>query len=365
MIRNRVFLAVVAVTGLIQVQAASAASPVVIINQNQTNQCIVTPTGSTVFTLDDNGDVLVNGTYGTGCGTQGGGTSPPSFSPLSPAAADLTIPGNSLQSTGGTVNPNFVAYYATSCTGSVTPSSGCTAVTGNWAGGTVCTGQTNGAGQTYCTPASAAVTIPSNASTTAACTYAFKATCSGTGQPVSSQTVNVTVAASGSPPGNCTDGDTSGDQPGFTRQCSGNLSDDAVPPRNGTWTDFTSVYGTWPGSSANAGKTQKLTINKNSYAALAFTPGTAGTDNWTSNETYMKNGGMMSVSTAPGYFNSTSPQTVCVKTASGYNVSTISGLCKLTIGTTYYLNFATIDTTGAAICPTSSCVSAWTFQRVQ
>ena len=342
-------------------------APKVIINQGQASPCTITPNAGTVFTMSGTGDVLVNGSYGADCPSGNGGavSGNPSFSPFSPAPADLAItPSSTPTSIGGAVTPTFTAYYANTCNGQITASTGCPAVSGAWGtGGVVCNFATNAAGQKYCSP-SGTVTLPANTAATA-CSYTFKAiNCTNGTTSVSSSIAVVQVPGAGTPL-NCTPGDTSGDQVGFTRQCSGGLSDDANPPRNTTWSDFISVYGAvWPGSQTNGGKTQKLTINQKQYASLQFIA-TAGTaDNFTSNETYMPQGGMMSVSTAPGYFSGA--QAVCPGTARGISVGPGSlASCKLTAGVTYYLNFAAVDTVGNALCTASTCVQAWTFQRIQ
>jgi len=364
MTRSTVLSIVISSFGLLAASPAAFSAPKVIINQ-ATAPCTITPNAGTVFTMGATGDVLVNGTYGSDCPTTpvGGGNQNPSFSPFSPAPADLAITPSSTSNTGGSVTPSFTAYFANSCTGQVTASTGCPAVTGAWGtGGVVCNFATNQAGQKYCSP-TATVSMPQNTAATA-CTYTFKAmNCTNGTTSVNSSTAIVTVAGTDAPLG-CTPGDSSGDQVGFTRQCSGSLSDDANPPRNATWTDFTSVYGTWPGSSSNGGKTQKITINQKQYASLKFIASTSSTDGLTSNETYMPQGGEMSISTAPGYFNSA--QTVCTATSRGttFGPGSLAG-CKLTIGNTYYLNFAAIDSAGNALCTNSSCVQAWTFQRIQ
>src|SRR5215470_17517117 len=139
MIQTRLISAALLLTGLAQASAALAAAPQVIINQGQINSCTVTPSSGTVFTLDPTGNVLVNGTYSAGtCSNQGGGGSgKPTFS-FNPNPANLTIPSVSFDYHGGTVNPNFVAYFANSCTGTVTATATCPAVSGSWNGGTVC-----------------------------------------------------------------------------------------------------------------------------------------------------------------------------------------------------------------------------------
>jgi len=360
--RSTVLSIVLSGFGLLATSPAAFSAPKVIINQ-ATAPCTITPNAGTVFTMGATGDVLVNGTYGSDCPKGSDVPQNPSFSPFSPTPADLAITPNSTVSAGGPVTPSFTAYFANTCNGQVTASAGCPAVSGAWgSGGVVCNFATNLAGQKYCSP-SGTVTMPANTAATA-CTYTFKAmSCTNGTTSVNSSTAVVTVPGTSTPP-NCLPGDTSGDMAGFTRQCSGGLSDNATPARNGTWTDFTSVYGAWPGSQTNAGKTQKLTINQKQYASLQFIPTQNTAIGLTSNETFMSQGGLMSVTTAPGYFNP-GPHTIC-STGRGTTIGAAPSVgCPLTAGSTYYINFASVDQLGNALCANSSCLAAWTFQITQ
>ncbi len=367
MIRNQFLSAALSAMGLLLVAPAVMASPVVRINDGQTNACIVTPPPSgTVFTLSTQGDVLITGTYsGAGCGTGSGGTNGPTFAPFTPAAADLTIPNNSLASTGGSVNPAFVAYYSTSCTGSVSASASCTNVTGAWAGGAVCTGTINTAGQTYCSP-SAAVSIPSNSSTTAACTYTFQANCSNgsTSKPSQTATVTVAKAGSGGGGGGCVDGSSSGDLStfGYTRQCSGALTDQnkTLSPH---WTSNTIsdlLSAAWPGAPAQLSYALMITINKNQYASFSFNTGSSTSGlSFTPNISFGMTGNL-SISDVPGdYYSGTahcSGSTISVSSKSGTTAS-----CVLQPNTNYYLNISAndaIDPQHASDCANASCVIA-------
>jgi hypothetical protein len=363
MINNRLFYAVVLLAGLAEAQAATAASPIVIVNQGQSNECQITPSSSTVFTLSTEGNVLINGSYTSGTcstgGTGGGGSGNPTFS-FSPNPADLTIPSNSLPSTGGTVNPNFVAYFANTCTGSVTPGAGCTAVSGNWANGTVCTYTTNAAGQKYCTPNSAAVTMPANSANTA-CTYTFQATnCTNGSTSVSSSTATVTVAAAGNNNVPCSPTDM-GDLPGYTRQCSGNATNahGAVAWDN----TFATLFGApWPGATWQPGHAWTVTVNATQFASFKIDTGTAAAGIHIYFNNSFGQTGTASVSTQPGHFL----DGICLAGSSLFISSKpgTTAACKLSANTTYYLNISMASLYPpdyASACAGSACTTGWSF----
>lgn len=370
MTQNRLFTAALLIAGLAQASAALAAQPQVIINQGQTNSCTVTPNTGTVFNLDSSGNVLVNGAYTAGnCSStnSGGGLSgDPTFS-FNPNPANLTIANNSLGSAGGTVNPNFVAYFATSCKGNLTVQSGCAAVASTpWNGGTVCTsGSTN-----YCTPASAAVAIPANANTTS-CTYTFQATnCtnSTTQSPASSQTATVTVAGINTGGDPCIAGDTSGElgNYGYSRQCSGTIHSFSAGV-NPTWDNtYKGLMGgsDWPGNTGQWGKGISVSVNAMQYASFSFNTGTTTTGaTWNWNTSYGTLG-LISVSTKPGdFFGGTA---VCVNSTLTITAkpNTVAGTsCKLAANTKYYLNFSSASYSGSThdtTCTAPSCATGWT-----
>src|SRR4051794_28873535 len=108
MTRSTVLSIVLSSFGLLAASPAAFSAPKVIINQGQASPCTITPNAGTVFTMSSTGDVLVNGSYGPDCPTQPVGTTGnPSFSPFSPAPADLAITPNSTGSGGGSVTPSF------------------------------------------------------------------------------------------------------------------------------------------------------------------------------------------------------------------------------------------------------------------
>ncbi len=362
MIQNRLFSAVLLLAGLAQASAALAAAPQVIINQGQTNACTVTPNTGTVFTLDSSGNVLVNGAYGQNCSIGSGGSGSPTFS-FNPNPANLTIANSSLGSAGGTVNPNFVAYFANSCTGSVTVPSGCPAITGSWAGGTVCTKATNANNQTYCSPNSAAVTIPANPNTTS-CSYTFQAVnCTNGSTSISTQTAAVIVAGTVSGGGACSVNDV-GDlnQYGYTRQCSGSVASinrSLSPSWDNSYQSLMS--GAWPGSVAQMGYGLQVTINANQYASFKFNTGSTAAGVQIQPNSSYGTLGLISVSTNPGdFFAGTA---LCV--GSTLNISSLAGTqatCKLALNTDYYLNFSSASSFApyGTTCTGSACTTGWT-----
>lgn len=366
MIQTRLFSAALLMAGLAQASAALAAAPNVIINQGVANsQCTVTPSSGTVFTLDSSGNVLVNGAYGQDCpsgGTGGGFSGPPAFN-LNPNPSDLTIPGASLGNTGGTVNPNFVAYFANNCTGSIAVTPGCAAVSGSWAGGTVCTKGASGASANYCTPNSAAVSIPGN-STGSTCNYTFQASCSGT-STVPSQQVTVAVASTPTGGGSCSVNDVGElNSFGYTRQCGGTIHSFVAglsPYWDNTYKGVMSGVD-WPGNTAQHGKGISVTVNANQYASFSFNTGTVASGaSFQTNPSY-GTVGLISVSTTPGdFFSGTS---VCV--GSSLTISskpnTVAGTnCKLAQNTLYYINFSSASYSAPhdTVCTSGSCATGW------
>ena len=360
MMRNRLIFALSALAGLFA--ADTLANPLVIVNPGPT-QCTITPTDSTVFTLSTDGNVLINGSYtGGSCVTTGGtGGGDPTFTPFSPAPANLTIANSTLLPTGGTINPNFVVYYADSCIGKVTATAGCPAAPSPWGnGGQVCSAQTNTAGQKYCSPNSAAVNMPAN-NTAASCLYTFQAiSCTNGTTSVNSQTANVTVQAQSSS-GPCNTTDTS--DIGYTRQCGGSATNYRGTV---TWdnTYATLMNGAWPGNAAAVGHNWTVTVNAGSYAAFQIQTGTAATGvAFPTNNSGSGFTGLMSISTVPGdFFSGTA---ICV--GSNQSISSKPGTvaqCKLNANSTYYMNISTASffPPYTTTCTSSACSTAWGFQ---
>ena len=371
MIYSRIACSLLAMAGFAAMQGTAIAAPMVFINKGLTNECDITPTPGTVFTISTQGDVLVTGSYTSGaCGSQqsgGGSPTTPTFTPFNPAPADLTIASSSLGSAGGNVTPTFTVHYANTCTGSATPSTGCTAIPAPWGtGGAVCTGTTPTGGQLYCSP-SGAVAVPANPSTTTACTYAFRAHCVNTASnaAIDSQIANVTVAPQGVTVG-CTQNDPSGDLAafGYSRQCAGtvhslNTSLSSLATWNNSYQGLMS--GVWPGNSGQMGFGLQVTVNATQYGSFKFNTGsTAAGVHFEANNSYGQTG-LMSVSTVPGdFFSGTA---LCVGTS--LNISSKTGTlaqCKLSLNTDYFVNISMAgyasphDTT----CGAGSCTTGWT-----
>lgn len=336
---NRLLLAATFAAGLASLHPATAASPLVIVNQGLQNSCTITPNNGTVFSIAPSGDVLINGSYTSGaCGqTQSSGN--PSFSPFSPAPANLTIPNGSLPSTGGTVTPNFTVYYANTCTGKVTATAGCNAVPAPWGtGGVVCSGVQNATGQTYCSPGNATVAMPPNPSATTVCSYTFQAiNCTNGSSTVDSQTAVVTVDKQGSTGATCNTTDPT-DLPGYTRQCGGTATNYKGTT---TWDNtYASLFnGAWPGNTSQAGHPWTVTLNKTAYASFKIQTGSVqGGVHLYQNNTFGQTP-LMSISTTPGNFVN---NTVCPAGSSLF-ISSVTGTtaaCKLSLNSTYYLNIS-------------------------
>jgi hypothetical protein len=360
--RNRLIFALSAVAGLLA--NAAVATPLVIVNQGLSNECQITPSTGTVFTLSTEGNVLINGSYTSGsCGSTGTTSGDPTFTPFSPAPANLTIATSTLPSAGGTVNPNFVVYYANACTGKVTATAGCPAAPAPWGNSAaVCSGTNNASGQKYCSPNSAPVVLPQN-NTTAACVYTFQAiNCTNGTTSVNSQTANVTVNAPNTNNVPCSASDTS--DIGYTRQCGGSATN-----YKGTvsWDNAysTLMNGAWPGNAAAVGHNWGITLNAALYASFQIQTGNveAGVQFVTQNSTSPYSG-LISVSTAPGdFFGGTS---ICTPNST-ISISSKQGTvaqCKLALNSTYYLNIsmASFFPPYSTTCTASACTVTWGFQ---
>jgi hypothetical protein len=317
--------------------------------------------------------VLINGSYTSGtCSSSSppppGGT--PTFTPFSPAPADLSVLPSTLSSAGGNVTPTFAVYYANTCTGKVTATAGCSTVSGAWGtGGTVCTGATNAMGQTYCSP-SGTVAVPNNTSTSSACVYTFQAiNCTNGTTSVNSQVATVTVPAL--IVGTCTDGDHSGDLGalGYGRQCSGavrSFNTNLSPHWTTNSNQFADIMSApWPGSALQYGWGLAITVNQLGFGSYKFNTGsTAAGVHFESNSSYGVLG-LLSVSTVAGdSFPGAGSTALCY--GSTLNISSKAGTlatCKLSLNTDYYLNVSNADQLAQGHptdCGTSACTTGWT-----
>jgi hypothetical protein len=203
--------------------------------------------------------------------------------------------------------------------------------------------------------------MPANALQTT-CKYDFLANCVNGALSASTQTVvSVPAAGVGGSGNGCTANDTSTtDLVGFSRACSGFLANDGGPV--GTWSDYASVFGAYPGVTSHTGKTWIFSINAYQFAALPFNSGsgTVGLKVYT-NATYTNGGALASISTQPGVFFDGA---TCGRGAN-VQASTKPGTtgCQLAPNTNYYLNFAAAGYfDGSSQCPQGACAQGWTFQ---
>ena len=192
-------------------------------------------------------------------------------------------------------------------------------------------------------------------------TFSFTPSCTtsttGYNTVVTAGTVSLTVnPASGGGGGACSASQTSTALNGVTlqRQCSGQVY--MLPTTtsyNGPLTDLGTVLGntTFP-SYAYAGKSPTFVIQSGYYVSLAFTPQTTGTFNLAANVSY-GDGGISSLSTVPGGLTRGAPGVICALSYNSSNnliVSTLPTSCQVTVGQTYYVNFADTDINGTALC---------------
>jgi len=140
----------------------------------------------------------------------------------------------------------------------------------------------------------------------------------------------------------------------FQRQCSGTVTmyPSGVSP-GGALTDMSTVFGNkqFP-SYLYSGQSPTFTIDSGYYVALAFTPNANGLIKFTANNSY-GDGGAISLSTSPGGLTYGAPGVICALTGGGLNsmiVSTSAGSCLVTLGKTYYINFADTNSNGDQLC---------------
>lgn len=188
-------------------------------------------------------------------------------------------------------------------------------------------------------------------------TWTLKPTCttatSGYNTAVTSNTVSITVSPNGNT-GGCSSTQTAVvNGVTFQRQCSGTMN--AFPnggSYSGAFTDLGTVLGnkTFPNYSYS-GQSPTFTIQSGFYVSLAFTPTVAGSLRWIANSSY-GDGGTISVSTQPGQLTAASGAICSYGLGSLNNMlaSTASGSCRLTLGTTYYINIADTNPNGQLLC---------------
>jgi len=237
---------------------------------------------------------------------------------------------------GGNKSLTFTAVNATLCTGAITGATGASFTGGT----TLCSGST-----TCNSQVTAAATFPANASTTTNASYNVAVTCSGSGNPATS---NATVTV---PPVStitaCTTG-TTGDVPGYTALCSGPMSlhnSGGANVAKGPFAySFANVFGgPWPGT--YFGYTEIFNLGKTQFLAIPFVGNPAHAIAWVENQTYTPQPVTFSVSTAPGLFNGgvkNGTTVICVASRNP-NLAVASrsyptAQCQINTTTTYWLN---------------------------
>lgn len=100
-----------------------------------------------------------------------------------------------------------------------------------------------------------------------------------------------------------------------------------------------------------SGYSPTFQIQSGYYIALAFTPTSAGNIQWTANQSY-GDGGTISLSTQPGQLTAASGAICALSRGAGNGmyVSTANGICRVSVGTTYYINLADVDAAGNSLC---------------
>jgi len=140
----------------------------------------------------------------------------------------------------------------------------------------------------------------------------------------------------------------------FQRQCAGSMTAWPVGTNYyGPLTDLGIVFGnkSFPNYSY-LGQSPTFQIDSGYYISLAFTPAASGLIKFTANNSY-GDGGTISLSTAPGGLTPGAPSVICAMVYGGLNsilVSTTTGSCRVTIGQTYYINFADTNANGDQLC---------------
>jgi len=298
--------------------------------------CIIT--GATVMNYDPNTNTI---TIVNGVDSCFGGPPPPK-------QASVSV---SINTTSYTVGSNAAAPVVS--------------VTSQTADATITCSLSPTSGGFTATPASITAngTFTLSAPTTAG-NYSFTPTCT-TSTPGYSPTVLVSgntslnvvggcTGASCTPPCSASQTSTALGGKTFQRQCSGNVT---MYPSGAGWvgalTDMSTVFGNKPFPVYTySGQAPTFFIDSGYYVALAFTPAASGLIKFTANNSY-GDGGTISLSTSPGGLTAGQPGVICAATYGGLNsllASTSSGSCMVTMGQTYYINFADTNSNGDNLC---------------
>jgi len=141
----------------------------------------------------------------------------------------------------------------------------------------------------------------------------------------------------------------------FQRQCAGSviMQPSAVGGGIVALTDLGSLFGNKPFPNyLYSGQSPTFYIDSGYYVALAFTPNANGLIKFTANNSY-GDGGAISLSTFAGGLTYGAPGVICALTGGGLNsmiVSTSTGMCRVALGQTYYINLADTNANGDQLC---------------
>ncbi|HEY2395495.1 MAG TPA: hypothetical protein VGH81_05845 [Rudaea sp.] len=163
--------------------------------------------------------------------------------------------------------------------------------------------------------------------------------------------------------GSCVEGDSSGDLPGYTRQCSGQATNyKGITNWDNTYASL--FLGPWPGTSNQSGRAFTITVNATQYGAFKIVTGSTQAGISIHPNPTFGDTGLGSVSTeaqGPGAF----PGALCY--GSDLDISSKTGTaagCKLQLNSTYYLNISMASTFPpdyGTTCATDACTTGWTL----
>jgi hypothetical protein len=283
--------------------------------------------------------ITANGTATNGCAPSAPGGGATSTVGVSLAPSSYTI--------GDTNAANFPVVSWSSADTGVT----CTAVSTSIPTGFTAVPSSTSLGSGKITLQPTGTPVANTYSVVVQCTTS---TASTTVSP-STSTLSLSVGTA-SPPGACSASQTSttfSNGAVLSRQCVGtigwgqyNTSDNNVAL---TSLD-TEMRGTF-GNYRYDGLTMIPYVTAGQYISLAFTPTVVGSLQFNLNPTYGI-GGTISLSTTPGSFTPVNPNCIA---ANGNSLNLVAGvnyptLCSLSLGTTYYVNFAGVLSDGSQAC---------------
>jgi hypothetical protein len=164
--------------------------------------------------------------------------------------------------------------------------------------------------------------------------------------------------------GSCIEGDTSGDIPDFTRQCSGQATNyKGITNWDNTYASL--FLGPWPGTSNQYGRAFTITVNAMQYGAFKIVTGSTQAGISIHPNPSFGDTGQLSVSTeaqGPGVFLGA----LCPH-SSDINISSKTGTlaeCKLQLNSTYYLNVSMANIfppNYGTTCASDACTTGWTL----